>query len=183
MTIDYLSGGGDPEFELDYLDEIMSRIVATEKEQLSGVVRFNPNDKPIKLDAMPFFIWQQEAFPYITHRLGEELPRDQGNDLQERPYTIVARFVAAHVGAGIKGENERMIYRFEPLIVSLFTNNPYLLSEAYPEAMPQLDPDGVTFRRSTGTRAFDNRGISLPSQIGFEFTIDPKFMLDIRRRW
>lgn len=165
---------GDP--YPDYLDEFMLRIVATEVEQLS---RIGP------IDSVPFFNYQQPTFPYITHRLGEDLIVEQGDSTQERTYTVISRFVIDHVSAGVNGENERLIYKYEPSIVSLFTQNIYLVSADYPDAIPEMGAMPITFKRASGTKYLDNRanGGNMPGQVGFEYMITAVFNLDIRRRY
>lgn len=166
----------------NYLDEFVNRCVTAEIEFLTQIA--SAEGLP-GIDSKPFFAWQQATFPYITHRLSDGTPLDQGDSTQSRTYTVIARFVADHVSANVEGYNERLVYVFLPHIETLYSQNLHLVSSAYPAAMKETSPMPITFKRDTGTRFFDNRGtgLNLPGQIGFEYSITAEFSFDLRRRY
>jgi len=158
-----------------YLEEVMDRIAETENEQLARVGA---------ITAKPFFVYQQNVFPYIIHRLADDLGIDQSSDEQYRTFTVLGRFVGAHIGSGVPGEGERLVNRYEPVIVSLFTQNIWLKSAKYPTEMPEMIPsDSSSFSRGHGTRAYDNTHYQLPGHLGFEFSLQIKVVLDIKKRY
>lgn len=160
-----------------YLNTLMKMAVAAELEALLPMG---------KIDSKPFFFWWQDDFPYITHRLTEDTLVDQSEDQQLRRYVISGRFVSWHVGAGLSGESEELIYAYIPPIETLYTTNHYLLSAVYPNELPEMSPEPLSFKRDTGQRAFDNRGLGIenfPQQLGFEWSLQVDMILDIERRY
>lgn len=166
-----------------YLTEFMDRCVAAELELLP-VITGAP------LDSYPFFLKNQSSGPYCIHRLGTMTTEDVANDLQFCPYQIIGRFVCGNVEQGTDGQFERWAYVFEPYIRKLYTENHYLISGTpgdtpdYSDAMVEMSPNGVTYLQTTGVRYFDNKGRkNMPPQIGFEFTVQADFMLEVIRKY
>lgn len=166
-----------------YLTEFMDRCVKAEIEFLSAVTGG-------QFDSYPFFLKNQGSGPYCIHRLGQAIPEDIADDLQFIPYEIVGRFVCGNVEAGTDGQFETWAYVFEPYIRQLYTENVYLISGEpgntpdYSDAMLEMSPKGVTYTRTTGTQYFDNKGRkNVPPQIGFQFTVQADFMLQVVRKY
>lgn len=152
-----------------YVNELMERCCAAELEMLA-------NFTPVLVASVPFFVFWASEFPYITHRLGEDTVPEMDDDTSFDRITVIGRFVCGHLGSGWQGERERDIYLYAPAIKAVYLQNTDLVSAAYPEALEELDPDPNSYVRGSGTKIFDNSGISsskgtMPRQVGFEFSI------------
>lgn len=151
-----------------YLNRLLERVVAAEKRSVASVVA---------VDAVPYFFHHQEAFPYFTNRIGDNVPdAESPADLHGRVYTVTARLVVAHLGTGYSGEYEALLYDLIPLVETEFERDFWLLDDSG-NAIPELSAVGVQFTRSRGLTVFTNAGIDV-QQIGTEFTLQAEFAID-----
>lgn len=157
-----------------YLNRLLDALVLAEKRAVSPV---KPN-----VDAKPFFIWSQEAFPYLTNRIAEStINPESAEDLEERLYTVIVRLVIAHLGTGYKGEKEALLYELIPLLEDEFTSNRWLLDGQGAELVPELSAIGLEPNRTRGLVVFQNAGIAV-QQVGTEFVLQVSFAIDVQGR-
>lgn len=152
-----------------YLSDAMLRIPAMQRECLSPL-------KGTAVDAVGYWLYQQEAFPYWTNRLANTDEFDYGEDqdtgtedIEWRNYTVLMRLIVGHYTEGYKGEPQTILYEYIPLVEQFFAENPMLTSTLYP-----TDPDYLHYEAQltnhSGIVAFQNGGIGV-TQIGCEFTL------------
>lgn len=159
-----------------YLTTIKRRLVTLEKSIMAGL--------GVAADAYPYAMATQEDFPYFTNRLSEMEPAPLGDDITLRSYEILIRLVIGHLGE-FDGEDEAFLDEHLPAIEDEFARQHWLTTFDEPDAVVDLHPRGVEFRRSSGLRVFDNSalGADFPSQIGVEFTLTAHIYRDIEKRY
>jgi hypothetical protein len=145
--------------DTDFLNDLMDRIVALEKEAVTTS------------DAVPYWPYQQASFPYWTNRLG---PYEQvfayGEDVPRDESSVLMRLVAAHVSEGYEGESQSNIHQWVVATLNKFEDNPYLVSTTYATEFDDIAPDGAVIISHTGLVIFQNAGV-LANQLGVEFTL------------
>lgn len=144
-----------------YLTELLERAVAMQIEAMASVGR--------NVDAKPFFWHVNEGFPYFTNRIADNPISDDGSaDIDLNQPVLIMRFVVAHITAGYKGEKERNLYEWLPVIKTWFNERMWLTSAAYPLRMDYLQQARIT--NNGGIRAFENVGIPVV-QVGAELQL------------
>lgn len=144
-----------------YLTELLDRVVSMQKEALASI--------SVTGDAKPFFFHSQESFPYFTNRIADNPISDDGSaDIDLNQSVLIMRFVIAHITAGYKGEKERTLYEWLPVVKTWFNEHEWLTSVAYPVRMDNLQQARIV--NNGGIRAFENTGIAA-TQIGAELQL------------
>jgi hypothetical protein len=116
---------------VSYLNELLDRVVEIQKEAMLSV--------NVRADAWPYFYKTSEGFPYFTNRVIDLPVTDDGSQDEDVNSPIVMmRFVVAHLTSGYKGEPERRLYEWMPVIKTTFNQRMWLTSNAYPERMEDL---------------------------------------------
>lgn len=150
----------------NYLEDLFLRVVEMEKEAIPGS------------DSAGYFFYWQEAFPYWTNRLGDDVIAFDSEDYDLRTYTVILRYIVAHLSEGQPGAPEDKLYTDIPAIEDYFIARPNLQSATYPNIPRYIAPNGAVFQRSSGLRIFDSAGI-LARQVGVEFTLSVPFHLTV----
>lgn len=145
-------------------NELLARCCALEKAALEGI--------GIQADCLPRFFHVQEAFPYLTHRIGSDDVDGTSEAFDDDVVTVVIRLVVGHATSGYKGQKESVLYEMLPILKSAFNNNEQLQSETYPTAM--LDLVSARIGSHSGLRAFANAGIA-EVQVGSELILTCQF--------
>ncbi len=147
------------------LSQAMTRIAELQKDALNTLTDG-------KVDAVAFFPYQQESFPYFVNWLsGDDVDEDISEDIVFDRYVVTMRLVVGHFTEGYEGETSLDIYEYIPAIKAAFATNPYLTSTASTTALDSIAADGVNITGSTGLRAFVNAGLNV-TQIGVDFTLE-----------
>lgn len=149
----------------------MLRIAAMQKQALADLT------PSVAADAVAFFPWEQESFPYFANWWQgpedkysiDDQDEDASEDIAVEWHVIVTRLVIAHLTAGYSGENQANAYDWDEAIRQYFRTHPFLTSDEYPTALDFIDPLGIQMADCTGIRTFSNAGISA-QQIGCEYT-------------
>lgn len=153
-----------------YLALAMTRVAAMVKEAMTA--RYS------NVIAQPFLFYAQEAFPYCTVGLGEDMPTSDSELLSARVYAITARWIIGHKAEGVSGDLERRLYTDIPTIENFFEQHIQLTCAAHPLPLDDLAPVGITINVSRGLTVFENSGIGV-EQIGTEFRINTPFNITI----
>ncbi len=144
-----------------YLTELLDRTVAMQIEAMASIGK--------TVDAKPHFWHVQEAFPYFTNRIVDNPITDDGSQDEDlNQPVLVMRFIIAHITAGYKGEKERNLYEWLPVIKTWFNEHQWLTSAAYPLRMDNLQQARIV--NNGGIRAFENVGIPVV-QVGAELQL------------
>jgi hypothetical protein len=148
-------------------NETLDRIVLIEKQALAAL------STPVTADAVPYFLHQQEAFPYWTNRIGPGAIVGDSEDFDYDSHTLIARLVIGHATEGYVGQPENSLYTY----ITQF--------KTYMHAREGLQTDQTTptdlsdWQRylirarivsTTGFRIWQMSGISA-QQVGAEFNI------------
>lgn len=147
------------------MEELLARVAELQIQALATV--------GVTCDAKDYFYHVQEEFPYWTNRLGAAEYSSESEDLDTDTYNVIMRLVIAHLTSGYKGENEKNLITWIPVVKTYFNSREQLVTETtYPTAM-----DGLFWARvtsNTGFRIFESTGLSA-MQIGTEFVLTALF--------
>jgi hypothetical protein len=161
----------------NYIQDIMARLVAMEKESLATVAASN-NQTP---DAVAFWPYEQESFPYFTNRLGAMNNNQPGyaTEIQDYQHTILIRLVVAHWESGFEGDKADIAYQYLVAFEDYFRKHPMLTTD--PTGLYPDDPDylfeEMVLSGHTGLIVFQNTGINA-FQYGIEFTLVLPYLRD-----
>ena len=150
----------------------MTRIAAMEIQALADL------SPAVVAEAVAYFPYEQETFPYFTNWLNgvepkyslDDLDVDSGEDIISEYYSVTMRIVMGHLGEGYRGDRALDLYEYIPAILQFFRANPYLTCDAYTTALDYIGVPDIEITSGTGLRVFSNAGISA-QQIGAEFTL------------
>lgn len=158
------------------VEELMLRMVAQEKEAMAAL------SPAVIVDAVPLFVWAQEAFPYFTNRLGTiTVAQDEDSeDFDVYTYEVTLRLVIGHVTEGYKGETDTRLQRWIPHLIKFFNERELLQSAAYPLALDALTRARVA--SCTGFAVFANSIVG-SQQVGTEITVRCEFEEPIEQQY
>jgi len=122
----------------------------------------------VTCDAEPYFIHQQETFPYWTNRIADIGVEFDSENYDTYTVDITARLVIDHRTAGYKGEKESALYKYIPTMIGYFNARELLQSAAY--LAEPLDLIQARVTAVSGLRIYETSGLSA-LQVGTEFTI------------
>lgn len=142
------------------LSALMTRLVEMEKESIASVATNG-------VDAVSYFPYEQDDFPYWTNRIRGMAPDYLAQDTAHYPFQIAARLVIGHLTEGYKGEVLTKAYEYIPAVTSYFKDKPGMNSIASPTQMDDIFTD-FEFTDVVGPVAFQNSGIGV-LQVGVEF--------------
>lgn len=144
-----------------YLTDLMKRTCACDKDAMAGITGFVSKRT---------LAYQQEAFPYMTNRLGPKTLATSADDMFTYTRAIAKRFVVAHKTEGFSEQASDKVTDWLALIEDYYRENDMLASELFPSQPSYLSPLGVTLGSDTGLVSFINSGIGV-TQVGVEFTL------------
>lgn len=161
------------------LHNAMLRIASMEKQALADMT------PSVAADAVAFFPWEQESFPYFLNWLSgyrerlsiDDLDDDSAEDIPVEWWTVTIRLVVGHLTQGYKGETALNLYDYMPAITQYFRTHPYLTSDDYTTPLDMIGPLSLTIPDGTGLRVFTNAGIS-SQQVGTEFTLQIPILIN-----
>lgn len=144
------------------LQEALERLVSIEKEALAAL------SPAVTADAKPYMMHTQEAFPYLTNRVGNVGVEYDSHDIDVYEVELVARLVIGHITEGYQGETEGRLYAYLPALIEAINARELLQSVTFPVALNGLMEARVS--SSTGLRIFETAGIQA-RQVGTEITV------------
>lgn len=148
------------------LNELLTRVGEIEVAALAAIPI-----TPITADSKPYFIYTQEGFPYITHRVGGIEIEYDSEDFDRYIVTVISRLVIGHATANYVGINESDLYRCIPAIIHAINDNEGLVSASYPSHMTNLiEATENRMKSCAGFRVFLDGGLKDVKQVGTEFT-------------
>lgn len=153
------------------LTELMARNVAIDKEAFAAL------SPVVTLDSKPYFWHTQEAFPYMTNRLGPYQVGDDSEDIDTITLTVLKRLVIGHLTAGYAGENDARLTAWVAQVIEFYNEREWLQSVTYPDEMRYLIRARIV--SGTGYTVFVNSSIGGTQQVGTEFSLECEFMHDI----
>jgi hypothetical protein len=156
----------------NYIQDILARLVAMEKEALDTITSS-------AVDAVPFWPYEQESFPYFTNRFGAmTVNYDEYSEIiQEYGRTFLVQLVVDHWNAGFTGDKADLAVQYLVLTETYFRDHPRLITSAagsYPNEPNYLFQE-MQLIGDTGLVIFQNAGIQA-LQYGIEFTLSIPFM-------
>jgi len=156
------------------LTETLDRIVLIEKQALAALT------PSVTADAVDHFFHVQEAFPYWTNRFTGGIHGDDGEELDEDRYTLIARLIIGHITEGSSGQPENDLYTYMPQFKTYLHAREGLQTDQ--TSGPDLSGEQDYLIRArivstTGLRVFENAGIQA-LQVGTEFNILCEFEED-----
>jgi hypothetical protein len=155
------------------LNELLARCVEVEKEAILAAFS-------TQIDAIPFFVYQQESFPYFTHRIAGDEIGSEGNEIDRDSYTVIIREVIGHITQGYMGEVETLLYEHIPVIKTAFNTNEGLTSAVYPDDMEALiEGDTARMLSHSGFRIFQDSGLIGVTQVGVDYVLTCLFHEDL----
>ncbi len=154
------------------LSQAMTRIAELQKDALNTLTGG-------KVDAVAFFPYAQEDFPYFVNWLsGDDEDEEVSEDIVLDRYVVTMRLVVGHLTEGYEGEVALDIYEYIPAIKAAFATNSFLKSTDSPTDLDSIAPEGVNITGSTGLRAFVNAGLNV-TQIGVDFTLELPILREV----
>lgn len=145
-----------------YVNDVLLRLAAIEKEAMLILV-----GRPI--DALPYFTFTGEAYPYWTNRLADTPIGDDGSEVEDVQTPIfIARLVVGSATSGMHGEREREMYEWLPYMSTYINSREMLQSATYPTR--PTDFFRARCFNGGGFRILDNAGIG-SQQYGAELQI------------
>lgn len=137
------------------------RLAALEAEALASI--------SVSADAVPHFFHEQERLPYWTNRTGDLQIDGDGEELDTYAVTLVGRlYVAKLTDSVVKGEIERLLDEWIPVVIQYINERELLQSAAYPTAL-----DDLTSCRVTSCRGYTE--FVADGKIGTEFIFVAQF--------
>lgn len=151
------------------LKDALLRLAALEAEALTSI--------NVSADAVPYFFHEQERMPFFTNRAGDLQVEGDSEELDIIRVTLVGRlYVAKLTDSVVKGEIERLLYEWIPVIIQYINERELLQSAAYPTALDYLVRCRVTACR--GFTEFQPDG-----KIGTEITLLCEFEQEIEQAY
>lgn len=157
-----------------YLNDALARLVAVEKEAITGC------------DAVPYFLHNQENFPYFVNRVVSDSIEQDSEEYDVRTYTVLARLYAGYVTQDYVGNLETQVYDWIVACENRFNDQddlrPFLTSAAYPNALDGMHDLGM---RCTDTQVIvtQNAGIGVGGNaaliMAVEFTLEIPFHIPV----
>lgn len=154
------------------LGDFMDRVVEMEKESVASIVS-------TEVDAVPYFPYEQEAFPYWTNRITGMTPSYLAEDAVEFNFRIVGRIVLGHLTEGYKGEPIVKAQDYISAVLDYFKGRSGMKSVAHPTSMQYL-AQYFLIVDMVGPNAFRNDGIG-STQVGIDFVFTLPIMADRHR--
>ncbi len=157
------------------LTETLDRIVLIEKEALAALT-----PSVTAVDAVPRFIHWQNAWPYWTNRIINGFYGDDGEELDEDNYTLVARLIIGHILEGYEGQPENDLYTYIPQFKTYLHAREGLQTDQASGPDLRDEQDFLIRARcvtTPGFRIFETAGIPV-LQVGTEFNILCEFEED-----
>lgn len=163
----------------DYIADAANRAVAISKEAFAAA--------GVNFDAVPYWPYEQEAFPYLTVRHGAMTVNftKYAEDIEENPEQLLLRLVIAHITEGYRGEIQASAYAWYGVMRDYWRERlPSLTTSGtaqgdYTSEPDYLDPDtGAFISAHTGLVVFTNSGLLTP-QLGYEFTLNIPYMQSV----
>lgn len=139
--------------EID-LDDLIKRVVAMEEEALG-------------LRALDVLADKLDQTPYMTNGLGPFTYESGSSD--SGVYNVRMRLIIGHVTEGYKGQSERVLRKYIPLLQAFFRVRPGLTSQKFPDTPPYMSAVGAFLTGGVGTGYFQEP--NLPMQVGTEFSL------------
>jgi hypothetical protein len=161
----------------DLLQDALDRLVAMEKEALDTITG-------TAVDAVDYWPYEQDAFPYFTNRLGPMTLTDDeyGEDISLYTYNILIRLVTDHITAGYKGDKSDLTTQYIVIFETYLRTHPMLATDgsAFGDytAVPDFLFQEARLIAHTGLVVFQNTGTGT-LQIGCEFTLEVAFLRSV----
>lgn len=129
-------------------------------------------------DAVGYFTYWQEGFPYFTHRTGPAVYAWDSEDIQVVRQTFIIRAVCAHWNEGYQGTPDELVDTIIGLIRQKFRDVEDLTSAAYPTPPTYQYSEVPELVDDTGYRVFQDLVSGGTYQAGVEFTYRVPMMLN-----
>jgi hypothetical protein len=153
---------------MGYISDILNRLAEMEKEALFTATNG-------RVDAVPYFPYQQTGFPYFYNRLASAsyAQAQTGMDILSQVRQFNVRLVVAHLTEGYKGEAQAYVDEYLPMVIEHFCDPRYsmLQSTRYPTEMMYLR-DELRIVSDTGLLVFSNSGVENTLQLGVEIVVE-----------
>lgn len=137
---------------------LLARVCAIEVEALLNL------PTPIKSNAVPKWLCQQETLPYWRNRIAsfqlETSPSDDSQEMDVWVYVVGAQLVMAHYSEGYNGEVDEAILAAIPQVNDYFDARELLQSNAFAEPMKFL-----RWSWSIGGSGYETLGLSAAGAI------------------
>ena len=149
------------------LTTTLSRVTTLEVAALNALSTAVPSD------AVTYFFYTQESFPYWTNRVGNMGTWNPDTDEEDYPeYSILMRLVIDHLTANYTGQNEANLKTWIPQVKTYFSQHRWLITSASDSKINGLIEARIA--TCTGFRILQSVGLS-EVQVGCEFDLRVRF--------
>lgn len=155
------------------LPDVMARLPILQKAALNAI--------NVSCDAVDYWPYQQEGFPYWWNRVESMSTEiDMAQDMELHVYTISMALVIAHLTAdGFRGETTHNAYAYIPAVLDYFRGEAARHLAVLPSSDYQTAPNGLWTGEGgaritgipNGTRTLSNSGINA-QQIAVVFQLE-----------
>lgn len=165
------------------LEHIMERFPVLAKAALA-TVNDDSTGQPQSCDAVHFWPYQQEAFPYWWHRIDDMTPEeDPGGDLEIHVYSVSAALVIAHLSADAhSGYSSDKAYRWMAAYLNYMRSHRTLVDGTTYTSPPDWLWTAAGGAKITGipngTRTLANSGVGT-QQVAVVFTIELPLLFEL----
>lgn len=161
------------------LSQALSRIADMQVSALAGMT------PSVKADAVPYYPYEQEAYPYFTNRLlgyravtSDDEEGMVAEDVAYDEYIIAMRLVMGHLKEGYEGDLPENLYEYVPVLIDYFDDHQLLTSTTYLTELNFVEPRGVLITGASPYGAFQNAG-TINTQLGIEFSLRLPLLRDV----
>lgn len=151
------------------LGDIMARLPVMQVAALAAMV------SPITADAVDYWPYQQEAFPYFWNRIASMSREAIAGDTEVHTYFIDMAMVIGHLTEGYQGETSQAAYARIPAVLDFFRLHRDLADGSTYTTAPDflwIEQGGALISGiPNGTRTLANSGLGV-SQVAIVFTLE-----------
>lgn len=150
------------------LADVMARLPLMQIAALAAM------DDAVGADAVSYWPYQQEAFPYFWNRIEGMVVSELSGDIEVHTYSVSMALVIAHLTQGYEGQTSQNAYGYITAVMDYFRAHKTLVVGEYTSM-----PDFLWIERGgamivgipNGTRTLANSGIGV-SQVAVVFELN-----------
>lgn len=150
----------------DYLEDAVSRVLEMERAAISDTK-----------DAVDFFFFKGNFFPYWTNRIQQVDTSLNSEQFSRQQFMVTMRLVYGHLTAGYKGQNERRQWTDITAVLN-YVNARSRLQTPTKAQPPRYMGEKCSIRVLSALNAFEDTDVV---QVGSEFALMMTFNVPVQR--